>query len=386
MSWLDDRRHRLGLVFLVVSIVSLYVLWQIVWTVFFALTFVYVLQPWRGQLVDRGLRPRLAAAVLTVVAFFGVLGLFVPVLLVIYQRRKPILDFFRNAPEVMELAFGGFTYTVELQSLVPVVRETLSSVAVGVASAAPVLAMKVFLFVFLVYALLYKPGGVRSLVFRTVDGEVQEELLAYHDRVRETLYGLYFVQAATGVLTFLIALPVFAIAGYGAFFSLAVIAGIFQFVPVLGPSVVIVALAGVEAAGGNVPQAVLVLVLGLTLVAFLPDAVLRPRLAKYSAGMPASLYFVGFVGGVFTVGPIGIIAGPLALSLLVETFELVADGVEERSPLQLEAGDPAPDDDTNPGTTDDTDTNEPQLGDDADPVSDGGTDEEVDTDETASGS
>ncbi|WP_227133131.1 AI-2E family transporter [Halorubellus salinus] len=386
MSWLDDRRHRLGVVFVVVSIVSVYVLWQIVWTVFFALTFVYVLQPWRAELVDRGLRPRFAAAALTVVAFLGVLGLFVPVLLVIYQRRKPILDFFRDAPEVMELAFGGFTYTVELQSLVPVVRDTLSSVAVGVASAAPVLAMKVFLFVFLVYALLYKPGGVRSLVFRTVDGEVQEELLAYHDRVRETLYGLYFVQAATGVLTFIIALPVFALAGYGAYFSLAVVAGIFQFIPVLGPSVVVVALAAVEAAGGDVPQAVLVLVLGLSLVAFLPDAVLRPRLAKYSAGMPASLYFVGFVGGIFTVGPIGIIAGPLALSLLVETFELVADGVEERTHLPLEAADPPPDDDTDPGPGDGTDTTDPQLGDDADPVSDGGIDEEADTDETASGS
>jgi predicted PurR-regulated permease PerM len=339
MSWLGDRRRRLGLAFVLVSIVSLYVLWQIVWTVFFALTFVYVLQPWRGELVDRGVRPRLAAAALTVVAFVGVLGLFVPVLLVVYQRRAPILDFFRDAPELIELSFAGFAYTYELSALVPVVRDTLSTAAVRVAQAAPVLAMKVFLFVFLVYALLYKPGGVRSLLFRTVPGEVQEELLAYHERVRETLYGLYFVQAATGVLTFLIALPVFAMLGYGAFFSIAVVAGILQFIPVLGPSVVVVAVAGVEAAAGDVPQAILVLVLGLTLVGFLPDAVLRPRLAKYSAGMPASLYFVGFLGGVFTVGPIGIIAGPLALSLLVQTVELFASGVEEREYLELEAGD-----------------------------------------------
>jgi len=43
--------------------------------------------------------------------------------------------------------------------------------------------------------------------------------------------------------------------------------------------------------------------------------------------MPASLYFVGFLGGVFTVGPVGIIAGPLVLSILVATVELIADGV-----------------------------------------------------------
>lgn len=348
MSWFGDRRRRLGLAFVLVSLVSLYVLWQIVWTVFFALTFVYVLYPWRSELVDRGLRPRLAASVLTAVAFVGVVGLFIPVLLVVYQRRGPILDFFRDAPEVIELSIAGFSYPLELAALVPVVRDTLSTAAVQVAQAAPILAMKVFLFVFLVYALLYKPGGVRSLLFRTVPGEVQEELLAYHVRVRETLYGLYFVQAATGVLTFLIALPVFAMLGYGAFFSIAVLSGVLQFVPILGPSVVVVAVAGVEAAGADLPQAILVLVLGLTLVGFLPDAILRPRLAKHSAGMPASLYFVGFLGGVFTVGPIGIIAGPLALSLLVQTVELFADGVDARDHLALEAVDSDAADDDSP--------------------------------------
>jgi predicted PurR-regulated permease PerM len=339
MSWFGDRRRRLGLAFVLVSLVSLYVLWQIVWTVFFALTFVYVLFPWRSELVDRGLRPRLAASVLTAVAFVGVVGLFIPVLLVVYQRRGPILDFFGDAPEVIELSIAGFSYPLELAALVPVVRDTLSTAAVQVAQATPILAMKVFLFVFLVYALLYKPGGVRSLLFRTVPGDVQEELLAYHERIRETLYGLYFVQAATGVLTFLIALPVFAMLGYGAFFSIAVLSGVLQFVPILGPSVVVIAVAGVEAAGADLPQAILVLVLGLTLVGFLPDAILRPRLAKHSAGMPASLYFVGFLGGVFTVGPIGIIAGPLALSLLVQTVELFADGVDARDHLAREASD-----------------------------------------------
>jgi predicted PurR-regulated permease PerM len=377
MSWLDDRRHRLGFALVVVSLVSLYVLWQIVWTVFFALTFVYVLHPWREELVDRGLNPRVAAAVLTAVAFVGVVALFVPVLFVIYQRRAPILDFLRNAPESFEISFGGFTYAIQIQSYVPVVRDTLSDVAVVVAGLAPVLAMKVFLFVFLVYAILYQPAGVKQLVFRAVDSTVQEELLAYHDRVRETLYGLYFVQAATGALTFLIALPVFAILGYGAYFSLAVVAGILQFIPVLGPSVVVVALVAVELAAGNVAQAILVAVIGLTLVAFLPDAVLRPRLAKFSAGMPASLYFVGFLGGIFTVGPIGIIAGPLALSLLVETVELVADGVDERPTPELEAAGEPTGDESDPGNgvePDGMDVDTPP-GEDADPVSDGGVDE-----------
>ncbi len=44
----------------------------------------------------------------------------------------------------------------------------------------------------------------------------------------------------------------------------------------------------------------------------------RPKLARYTTGLPASLYFVGFTGGVLTLGVIGFIAGPVVIALLVE--------------------------------------------------------------------
>jgi predicted PurR-regulated permease PerM len=62
--------------------------------------------------------------------------------------------------------------------------------------------------------------------------------------------------------------------------------------------------------------------LGLVLVGFLPDAVIRTKLAGRTADLPASLHFVGFVGGVLTLGLIGFIAGPL----LVESLVLLSEG------------------------------------------------------------
>jgi predicted PurR-regulated permease PerM len=76
---------------------------------------------------------------------------------------------------------------------------------------------------------------------------------------------------------------------------------------------------------------VLVAVIGAVLVGFAPDAVIRPRLAKWAADLPTSLYFIGFTGGVLTVGPIGFIAGPLAVALLVEAVALLAEEVPSGS-------------------------------------------------------
>ena len=72
-------------------------------------------------------------------------------------------------------------------------------------------------------------------------------------------------------------------------------------------------------------RAALVFVLGSLLVAWLPDVVIRPRLARETADLPGSLYFVGFVGGLLTLGPVGVIAGPLAVALVVEMAELLTD-------------------------------------------------------------
>jgi hypothetical protein len=51
-------------------------------------------------------------------------------------------------------------------------------------------------------------------------------------------------------------------------------------------------------------------------IGVVPDAVIRPRLASWAADLPTSLYFIGFVDGVLTVGPVGSIAGPLVVELV----------------------------------------------------------------------
>lgn len=85
-----------------------------------------------------------------------------------------------------------------------------------------------------------------------------------------------------------------------------------------------IAIGAYEISVGAYPRAAVVLALGLLLVGFLPDAVIRPRLARTAAGLPSCLYFVGFVGGLLSLAPVGIIAGPLVLALLVESLSLLA--------------------------------------------------------------
>ncbi|MFB6164471.1 MAG: AI-2E family transporter [Haloarculaceae archaeon] len=327
---LSDRRLALLGILLALVGVAAVVLYDVIGTVFFAITVAYVLYPVRQWLARRGVGRRVSAAIATLAGFLAVVVIVAPIVAAVYGHRQPLLDFVRQLPAQIPVAAFGFEYVVDVSHSLQLVQRSLTGIAVNVATVAPVIGLKAALFVLLVYALLLQPHNLRAAVLELVPPTYHDVALAFHDRVRSTLYAIYVLQAATAFGTFLIAWAVFAGLGYKSALVLAVLAGLLQFIPIVGPSFLVAVLAVYQLTVGNVPAAILVTSLGLVLVGFLPDALIRPRLASITAGMPGSLYFVGFTGGVLTVGLVGFIAGPLAVGLVLEASNLLAaeTGVE----------------------------------------------------------
>ncbi len=325
-SWPSRRSLVLAGLTLSLALAAAAALASVLATVFFAVTVAYVLYPIRERLVATGLPRRVAVAGVAVAALLAVLAVFVPVGFVLYRRRTALFDTLRRVPDSIVFGVEGFEYAVETAALIAQAEVALREFAISIARSVPVLALKLVLFGILVYGLLLRPDAVRDAVGRLVPGAYHDLVRAFHERTRATLYAIYGLQAATAVGTFLIALVVFGVLGYRSALALAVVAGALQFVPVVGPSVLIVVLAAGDFIAGVTGRALAVLVLGLVLVGFLPDAVIRTKLAGWAADLPVSLYFVGFVGGVLTLGPIGFIAGPLLIALLVESITLLSEG------------------------------------------------------------
>ncbi|MFB6170208.1 MAG: AI-2E family transporter [Haloarculaceae archaeon] len=320
------RRRTSVLVSLLVvlSVATGLILRQVLGTVFFAITVAYVLLPLRRDLARRGFSRRIASAVATALAFVGVVLLAAPFVVVLSRRWETLVRFLRELPNSIPIEVVGVVYTVDVEALVTAAASTARTVGIQVLRASPVLAMKVVLFAFVVYGLLLKPDELRAALFELAPDGFHDVLVALHDRTNQTLRALYVLQLATAVATFVVALVVFFVLGYPSPLVLALIAGVLQFIPIVGPSVLVLALAAFDLVVGNPVRAFTVTAVGLVVVGFLPDAIVRPRLASQSTHLPASLYFVGFTGGVLTLGAVGFIAGPLVVALLVEAVELVS--------------------------------------------------------------
>ena len=94
------------------------------------------------------------------------------------------------------------------------------------AGEAPQLGLKLFLFALLVYALLLRSTATKTVIYRTVPTGYHDVVHHLHERIRDTLYAIYVLQAATAFGTFLVAWALFAMLGYDGAFALAVAAGI----------------------------------------------------------------------------------------------------------------------------------------------------------------
>ena len=309
----------------VVAVVTFFVLLEVFASVFFAITVAYVLYPLRMRLVQQGLGNRLSAALTTVLALATGFVLFAPLAVSAYLRREEIVTFLDDIPETATLSVGEFTHSIDVVGLLDTVETMVEDLALQMAGEVVALLLKFFVFTLVVYVLLLRPGTVRTAILEPIPDQYHDIVFSYHERTQSILNAIYVLQAAVAFGTFLVGLPFFYLFGYESAFTLAVLAGILQFLPVVGPSILMAGLAGLAVAGGEVVRAILVFVLGSVFIGGMPDVVIRPRLARLTAGIPGSLYFVGFVGGILSVGMIGVIAGPVAVALVAESVVLLSE-------------------------------------------------------------
>ncbi|SFF75536.1 Predicted PurR-regulated permease PerM [Halopelagius inordinatus] len=332
-----NRRYALGGLFVLLAVVAGVLLWEVVGTVFFAVTVAYLLLPVRRRLVGHGLSRRWASVAATTLAFLATVVVLSPLVVAAVVRLDTVLELFELVPDVIHVELFGFVYEATLQQVTTFASTWLRRIGRQSAAAAPVLLLKATLFTLLVFSLLYYEEEARTAVLAVVPPSYRGVAEALNDRARETLLAIYVLQAATAAGTFVLAFPVFYLLGYQYAVTLSVVAAVLQFVPILGPSILLAGLAAYHLAVGQVVHAILVFFAGGFVIGWLPDVLIRPRLAKETADIPGSLYFVGFFGGLLTLGPIGIVAGPLVVGLVVESALLLSEELNG-IPVEEKAG------------------------------------------------
>jgi predicted PurR-regulated permease PerM len=144
--------------------------------------------------------------------------------------------------------------------------------------------------------------------------------------IRATVNGLVLVGLAEGVLIGI----GYAIAGLPSPALWAVATGILAIIP-FGAPVAFVAAAGVLAFNGAIPGAIGVAVWG-SIVLFVADHFVRPGMIGNATRLPFLAVLFGILGGVETLGLVGLFIGPVVMVLFV-TLWYEANLFDDGSPV-----------------------------------------------------
>lgn len=133
------------------------------------------------------------------------------------------------------------------------------------------------------------------------------------------VHGLFLLALIEGIL----AAFIFALADVSSPMIWGIAVAIFAFVPFIGPALIWVPIFLIKLIGANYIGASIILVGGIILSFFI-DTMLRAKILGKKAEIHPALILLGVLGGIKFLGFIGVIVGPLILTLVPAFVEVYA--------------------------------------------------------------
>jgi predicted PurR-regulated permease PerM len=184
-----------------------------------------------------------------------------------------------------------------------------------------------FLMLFLLFFLLRDGRTMLQHLTRLIPLDETRRTSLVRD-LSAALRAVVFGTAATAVIEGTLIGIGFALARLPSPLVLGVFAVIAAFIPAVGTAVVLVPAILYLAIVGRWGAAIFLAVWSLIIVA--AENLLRPMLSTRHGSVPTLAVFVGAIGGVATFGFLGIVIGPVLLSLIVALLRIAEEGVVGR--------------------------------------------------------
>lgn len=284
-----------------------------------AITLYVILRKPMGKLVDRGWKPPVAASLLMFLSFIGIL---VPISLTVLMLTSKIGKAVANSEKVIQAAKKqiteaetymdyDLTQSIDSSRIANWLSNNLQSLGVGTFNAI----IAVGIMYFMLYYMLIHRDNLRKLLISYIPlGEDNLRTIGEEgdDLVKSNALGIPLVAFFQG----LVALIGYLIVGVSDPLFWFVITAIGAMIPFVGTAVGILPVAILLFSQEMEWQAIFILIYGLVIVG-LTDNILRIYILNRLASVHPLITLFGVIVGVPLFGFIGLIFGPLLISLFL---------------------------------------------------------------------
>jgi predicted PurR-regulated permease PerM len=211
----------------------------------------------------------------------------------------------------------------QLDGLIGNSNQMINQWADSVIAQIPALGFQILVFFLSFSIFLYKGEELYHSSYAMLPETLKEPVGQLTHTAVDTLYAIYVVQLIIVIITFLLALPFFYFLGFEHVLFFSTLAGLLKIVPILGPSILMAFLAVYAVSISDMNALLLLIVIGYPVVCAFPDLFIRPVLMGRRTCVHPVIMWIGFVGGLYTLGLVGFVLGPLILVLLITGYHIL---------------------------------------------------------------
>ena len=196
----------------------------------------------------------------------------------------------------------------------------LAEKAFQFAAALPKMILSIFITFFIVFYFLVDGKKIIGKIEEAVPlkEHAREKIFKQIKEVTKAIiYGFFVIAVIEGI----IAMITFSLAGIHSPILLGMLIAITALVPFVGAAILWVPITIIQIYNGEIYSAAII-ALGGFIISFPIDTLLKPKIIGDQAKIHPILILLGFLGGLSLFGAIGIIIGPLVLSLMFTFIEL----------------------------------------------------------------
>ena len=316
-----------------VAVISFYILYQIrdilVWFVF-ALIISVLFNPAVNFL--RKLKiPRSLAVLFVYTAFFGILTLIiyftVPLFISEIKQFSQILPqyFERISPPLKGLKIEAFQ---DIETFFNALGEILNKIITNIANILFVIFGGIFATIFILTLAIYislNEKGIEKSILIFFPKKYEANILSIWERCQKKVSGWFLTRILACLFVGVVSFVVFLVFNTPYPFSLGLLAGVLNFIPIVGPlitGIFIFVIISLE----NISKAIFVII-AFTLIQQVENNIFTPLISKRFVGLPPILVLMSLaIGGILW----GFLGAILAIPLAGILYEFLKEFLEKR--------------------------------------------------------
>jgi len=329
-GFLEERgRYTLYLV-AAIAVIAIIIFWQLMVAFIFAGSIAVIALPLHKRLTRR-IGAKASAALVTIIMFLIFVAVIAFSIGLLLQNQVFLNDLVST---VVNWAGPGQNNSLtsvlhinqtQLDGLIGNSNQMVNQWADSFIREIPALGFQLLVFFLSFSVFLYKGEELYHSSFAMIPEYQKEAVRRLTHTAVDTLYAIYVVQLIIVIITFLLALPFFYFLGLDHVLFFSTLAGLLKIVPILGPSLLMAFLAVYAISISDVTALLLLIFIGYPVVCAFPDLYIRPVLMGRRTSIHPVIMWIGFVGGLFTLGLVGFVLGPLILALLITGYHILKE-------------------------------------------------------------